>query len=225
AERDPGQNAFIVVGLTSSLPLVSATFDELGCASVGGRHLIVRGYADLEERKLYADSFRDLRPEERELSLPALRRHKTAVVLLHEIAHTFDAEHDVVQGSIMNASYSHRARVFSPRSREVILQTIDRRLGRAPSAVALRETTSTPPPRASGQPGALIFNVTPAGKVELGGKLVDQIDVDNALEDTFARDRSTEVIIRVSQKAPAAAFEKIFDRATAIGFKVSITTY
>src|SRR5215813_7207543 len=41
AERDPGQNAFIVVGLTSSLPLVSATFDELGCASVGGRHLIV----------------------------------------------------------------------------------------------------------------------------------------------------------------------------------------
>src|SRR6187549_2873095 len=52
---------------------------------------IVRGYADLEERKRYADAFPDLRPEERALALEERRRHKTAVVLLHEIGHTFGA--------------------------------------------------------------------------------------------------------------------------------------
>src|SRR6187402_3305633 len=128
AERDPGSDVLIVVGLLSSLPLVSATFDDLGYASVGGRHLIVRGYADLEERKLYADAFRDLLPEERELSLEARRHHKTAVVLLHEIGHIFGSDHDVDQDTIMNASYSHRASAFSAKAREVMLRTIDQRV-------------------------------------------------------------------------------------------------
>src|SRR5262245_39499104 len=127
AERDPGRDVLVVVGLTSSLPLVSATFDELGLASVGGRHLLVRGYADLEERKLYTDAFRDLLPEERELSLASRRHHKTAVVLLHELGHTFGAGHDVDQDTIMNASYSHRAGAFSATAREMMLQAIDHR--------------------------------------------------------------------------------------------------
>jgi hypothetical protein len=152
AERDPGRDVLLVVGLTSSLPLVSATFDELGYASVGGSHLIVRGYADLEERKLYADAFRDLLPEERELSLEARRHHKTAVVLLHEIGHTFGADHDADQDTIMNASYSHRAGSFSTQARDVMLRTIDRRLGRASTTGEVRETTAAtkPPPRPSG---------------------------------------------------------------------------
>src|SRR5262245_7263923 len=102
AERDPGHDVIAVVGLTSSLPLVSATFDDLGYAGLGGRHRIVRGYADLEERKLYADAFRDLLPSERELALDARRRHKTAVVLLHELGHTFGADHGAEQDTIMS---------------------------------------------------------------------------------------------------------------------------
>lgn len=227
AARDPGRDVLIVVGLTSALPLVSATFDDLGYASVGEGHLIVRGYADLEERKLYADAFRDLLPEERELSLEQRRHHKTAVVLLHEIAHTFGADHDVDQDTIMNASYSHRAGSFSARARDVILRTLDRRLGRASSTGESREATAAlePPPRASGPTGPLIFYVTPSGDVESSGQVIDQADVDNLLEDAFARDRRTEITIMRSRKAPAAALAKIVDRAMAIGIKVSIAMY
>lgn len=227
-ERDPGADVLVVVGLTSSLPLVSATFDELGYAGLGGRHLIVRGYADLEERKLYADAFRDLLPEERELSLEARRRHKTAVVLLHELGHSFGADHDVDQDTIMHASYSHRSSSFSASARAVMLRTIDQRLGRASSTGEAREDTAAipPPPRPSDRAGPLVFYVTLSGAVERdGGVAVDEADIDNLLEAAFARDRGTEVIIRRARKAPAGALEKIVDRATAIGLKVSITLY
>jgi hypothetical protein len=234
AGRDPGHDVLLVVGLTSSLPLVSATFDDLGYASVGGRHLLVRGYADLEERKLYEDAFRDLLPEERELALLARRHHKTAVVLLHEIGHTFGADHDADHDTLMNASYSHRASSFSSQARDVMLRTLEQRLGRASSPGGeSRETIATikPPPKPSGSSepagpaGPLVFHVTPSGNVELGGKTVSTVDIDNLLEAAFARDRNTEVIVRRSRKAPAAALEPIVDRATAIGLKVSITMY
>ncbi len=233
AERDPGRDVLMVVGLTSSLPLVSATFDELGAAGLGGRHLIVRGYADLEERKLYADAFRDLLPEERELSLENRRLHKTAVVLLHEIGHTFGADHDVDQDTIMNAIYSHRAGSFSSQARDVMLRTIDRRLGRASSTGESRETTATiepqpqpqPQPQPAGRTGPLRFYVTPSGAVELEGKVVDTVDIDNLLEGAFARDRKTEITIMRSRQAPATALTAIVDRATAIGLKVSIAMY
>ncbi len=227
AERDPGRDVLLVVGLTSSLPLVSSTFGDLGYASVGGSHLIVRGYADLEERQLYADAFRDLLPEERELALLARRHHKTAVVLLHEIGHTFGFDHDAEQDTLMNKSYSHRASTFSSQARDVMLRTLEQRLGRAPSTGESRETIATiqPPPKPSGPTAPLVFHVTPTGDLEIGGKIVDKLEVGNLLEAAFARDRNTEIIIRRSRKAPSAALEPIVDRATAIGLKVSISMY
>jgi hypothetical protein len=227
AERDPGGDVLLVVGLTSALPLVSATFDELGVAGVGGRHLIVRGYADLEERKLYADAFRDLLPEERELSLAQRRHHKTAVVLLHEIGHTFDTDHDADRDTIMNASYSHRAGSFSAQAREAMLRTIDRRLGRASSTGEAPETTAatSPSPQPSGRTGPLVFLVTSSGDVEVGGKVIDEYDIDNVLEAARAGDRGTEILIRRSRKASSARLEHIVDRATALGLKVSLSLY
>jgi len=226
-ERDPGRDVLIVVGLTSSLPLVSATFDDLGYASVGGRHLILRGYADLEERKLYADAFRDLLPEERELSLQARRHHKTAVVLLHEIGHNLGADHDADADTLMSASYSHRASSFSPQAREVILRTLDRRLGRGAGTGEPREAplAIAPSPKPSVPAGPLVFYINPSGALEAGGKVIDHIDLDNLLEDAFARDRTMEVLIRRSRAAPSSALATIVDRATAIGLKVSIAVY
>ena len=95
-EHDPGSDVFGVVGLTSSLPLVSSTFEQLGVASMGGRHIVLRGYADLEERTMYANAFPDLRADERELALVHLRHHKMAVILLHELGHNFGAGHEGV---------------------------------------------------------------------------------------------------------------------------------
>jgi hypothetical protein len=227
AARDPGHDVLLVVGLTSSLPLVSGTFDELGVARVGGRHLIVRGYADLEERKLYADAFRDLLPEERELALEARRHHKTAVVLLHEIGHAFGADHEIDQDSIMNATYSHRAHALGAQARKVMLEAIDQRAGRASrtaepgGAIAAIE----PRPQAARRTAPLVFYVTPSGAVERDGKIVDGIDLDNLLEDARAQDRGAEITIMRSRKAPQAALTTIVDRATAIGLKISISMY
>ena len=230
AERDPGGDVLIVVGLTSSLPLVSATFDELGYASVGGRHLMVRGYADLEERKVYADAFRDLLPEERELSLEQRRHHKTAVVLLHEVGHIFGYDHDVDPDTIMHASYSHRASAFSAKAREAMLRTIDQRIGRAGSPGEARETRETtaaigPPPRAPARAEPLVFLVTPSDDVESGGKLVNQREASDLLEAAFAQNHGTEVIIKRARAAPKDKLEWIVARATEIGLKVSITVY
>ena len=152
-EIDPGDDVFAVVGLTSSLPLVSATFDELGLAALGGRHIMVRGYADLEERKMYANAFPDLRPEERELALEHLRHHKSAVVVLHELGHVLGVEHENDATSIMNASYSNKATTFTPTARKVILASVDERLhrGTAPQVAAavtpIPAVATTPPPQ------------------------------------------------------------------------------
>ncbi len=212
AERDPGHDVGLVVGLTSALPLVSTAFDELGAAEVGGRHLIVRGYADLEER---------------ERSREAWRHHKTAVVLLHEIGHAFGAGHDIGEDTIMSASYSHRADAFSPQAREVMLRSIERRLGRASSTGTWREppVAPGPPPRASGSTSPLVLHLTPSGDLELDGKALDQYDVDYRLEDAAAQDPNAEVIIRRSREAPRAALVKIVERAMAIGLTVSVAPY
>lgn len=226
--HDPGRDVLIVVGLTSSLPLVSATFEDLGCAHLAGRHMLVRGYADLEERKRYAEAFADLLPEERELALEARRHHKTAVVLLHEIGHVLGFEHDTDADTIMNASYSHRASSFTPPARQVMLHTVDQRLGRGRKAP---EPSEPPRVAAAGRPpmfvkrAAVVVHVGPSGEVYAEGKLVDDVGIDTLFEDAFARDRETEVLIKRARKAPAGRLEKIVDRATAIGLKVSITIY
>jgi len=229
AARDPGNDVFLVVGLTSALPLVSATFDDLGVANLGGRHLIVRGYADLEERKLYEEVFRDLLPEEREMSLQQRREHKTAVVLLHEIAHALGADHDPEEETIMSAVYSNRASEFSGRAREAMLNTVDARLGRggataAAPPVTKPAATSAAPPTVAG--GPLTLHVNADGQVLLGDKRLDATDVDNLLEDTRARDPNIEIVIKRARKAPMASLEQLVDRAKAIGFaRVSITMY
>jgi hypothetical protein len=88
-----------------------------------------------------------------------------------------------------------------------------------------QELLRKPQPRAPSQTGILTFNITKSGVVELNGKRLDHVDIDNVLEDTFAKNRNTEVVLRVSHEAAASAFQTIFDRATAIGYKVSMTTY
>lgn len=233
AAQDPGTDVFAIVGLTSALPLVSATFDELGIAQLGGHHLMVRGYADLEERKLYEDAFRDLMPEERELALEQRRQHKTAVVLLHELGHNLGVDHDAEEDVIMSAGYSHRATKLSPRSHEIMLKAIDARLGRGaktdvkPAVAASQPTpenvlTPGPPP----PPGArevMIFYITETGAISYGDATLD----DAALDTLFAdKGSATELVIKRARKAPKKAVERIVTRASARGVtKVSITLY
>jgi len=128
AEHDPGEDVVWVVALTSSLSLVAGNFEQLGVAGLGDRHLVVRGHADLEERKAFERAFPDLPAEERAQVLEARRRHKTTAVLLHEMAHSLGALHETEADWLMNPIYSHRAASISDRNRDLMLISIEERL-------------------------------------------------------------------------------------------------
>src|SRR5262249_32808405 len=117
-----------VVGLTSSLSLVAGGFEQLGVATLGERHLVVRGHADLEERKAFERAFPDIDPAQRENVVEARRRHKITAVLVHELAHSLGALHETEPDWVMNPTYSHRAASIHARNRELMLITLDDRL-------------------------------------------------------------------------------------------------
>jgi Matrixin len=137
---DPGDDVVWVVGLTSSLSLVSGTFEQLGVAHLAGRHVVVRGHADVEERKAFARAFPDIAQDEQAAVLEARRRHKTTTVLIHELAHSLGALHETEPDWIMNPTYSHHAASISDRNRELMLLTLDDRL-KPPAGRDRRATT------------------------------------------------------------------------------------
>jgi hypothetical protein len=140
AARDPGEDVAFVVGLTSSLGLVAATFEQIGIAELGGRHLVVRGHADAEERAAFERAFPKLERDERDSVLEARRRHKTTATLLHEIAHALGALHETEIDAVMSANYSHRSAAIGERNRELMLIALGDRLAppaeREPRAAA-----------------------------------------------------------------------------------------
>ena len=217
AELDPGDDVLTVVGLTSSLGLVAATFEKLGVAEVGGRHMVLRGYADLEERKTFDRVFTDLRSEERELLYQARRRHKTTGVLLHELGHNLGADHVPDEDTLMHEAYSEHAAKFDPHSRGLMLASFDRRLRRGQSA-ATEPAPATQSPSAARAPMRLVIDLDAGGKVSVSGKSLDDAQLDALFSGT---DRPTDVVIRYSKGTPAEARNAILGRAQAAGCRVS----
>jgi biopolymer transport protein ExbD len=206
---DSGEDVLSVVGLTSSIGLVSATFDLLGIASLPGRHVMLRGYADLEERAAFARAFPALHAEERENALEARRRHKTTAVLLHELGHNLGAPHETATDTLMNAKYSVHAAEFSAEAHAIIQRTLDQRLGRAPAEPA-RQVAQ--PPRHP----TLHVHLATTG-VAVDGDARD----DDALAAVFraqaAQDPATEVVIEKDRGVPTAKLVELIDRAKAAG--------
>jgi biopolymer transport protein ExbD len=228
-EVDPGEDVFAVIGLTSSLPLVSSTFEQLGLAMIGGRHIMLRGYADLEERKLYANAFPDLRPEERELALEHLRHHKSAVVLLHELGHVLGVDHETDSATIMNASYSNRATAFSTAARQVMVASVDARVQRpqtgptALQASALSvQPQQKPAPPAVAKPtthhAPITIRVTRKRETIVDGKRLDSAALTQLLNAAYAEDPSTKIIISEDRHVPTGVVGDLIDQLSAIGF-------
>ncbi len=210
AAVDRGDGVLSVVGLTSALGLASATFDELGYASLPGRYIMLRGYADLEERKGFTRAFPDLEADERESALEARRRHKTTAVFLHELGHNLGAPHDEAPDTLMNAIYSEHSAGFTDRTRELVARELDRRLGggagAAPVAVPARHL-------------ALVIAIATSGEITIDGEPVADVELDAKLKAIYQADHEAELTVELAHGAPRALLVGIFDHAKAVGLK------
>lgn len=208
-QLDRGDDVLTVIGLTSSLSLVSATFENIGMGALPGRHVVVRGYADVYERQAFDRVFTKLEPEEREAMYVARRRHKTAALLLHELGHNFGAGHVDELDTLMNATYSDHSAAFDAHSRDVIRATLDERLHRR-SAQAT--TAAATPAHAT-----LVIALDEQGVPHVGGQPVDDASLRELLKLTYDDDHDTQVVVKTSRKAPHEAVIKILDAAKAVG--------
>jgi predicted Zn-dependent protease len=233
ARLDPGDDVLTVVGLTSSLAIVAARFEKLGVAEIGGHHMVVRGYADLEERKTFERLFTELRQEERDLLYQARRKHKTTGLLLHELGHNLGAEHVPDEDTLMHDAYSEHASKFDPHSRAVILAGFDRWLHRGQLAAAdpARVAASPAPAAASPAPAArpfvraekqLVIDLDSAGKASANGASLDSAQLDALFA---GPDRPTEVTVRWGKNTPPDARNAVIERAQAAGCRVSLVRY
>jgi hypothetical protein len=216
-ELDRGDDVFTVIGLTSSLSLVSATFEQLGYASTPGRHMMLRGYADVEERKAFSQAFPDLPADEREHALEARRQHKTTALLLHELGHNLGAGHEDASDMLMSANYSIRVAGFSTDAYPLVQRSIDQRLGRAtPDYVPEARMAAAPaPPKRR----ATMQIVMLQSGVMIEGKLVDDGSLDMKFSTQAALDAETELLISKEKGVLSSAVIKLIDRAKAQGLK------
>lgn len=219
AQADDGNGVLTVIALTSSLSLTTATFEQLGVANLGGRHIALRGYADVEERKIFEASFTELRAEERDLLYQARRRHKTTAILIHELAHNLGADHVDTADTLMYPNYSERSSSFDAHSQQIILASLDERLQRRTTAPAttLAAASATAPRPA--QHAKMLLGIDAAGHPMMGGHAIDLDTLDELFRMTRKDDPDTEVVVRASPSAPRTAVVTVIDHAKAAGLQ------
>jgi hypothetical protein len=213
-----GDGALCVIGLTSSLGLVSATFDQLGVAQIGGRLMVMRGYSNVEERRAFAAAFPDLSPDERENAHASRRIHKTTAVFLHELGHSLGVHHEAASDTIMNAQYSHRAATFTPESRSRMQAMLDYRLGRATEAPALalegaREAATKPQAH-----GRMLVRIVKDSYL-IDGRSYDESEIDIVFSTQASIDNEIEVVIERDKHVVREAVTATVERAKAHGLK------
>lgn len=101
-QTDPGDDVMWVVGVIAGTADSSTSFEQHG--AVQSSHLIVRAGAENEQalERAYPEASAD----ERAAALVARRRHSTTVALLHQLAHSLGAVHEVAPDQLLSTSYS-----------------------------------------------------------------------------------------------------------------------
>lgn len=147
ARTDPGDDVDWVVGMGSALSSTTTSFRQLGLAHVMGRHLVLRGFEDMDADALLDELDQSARDRVRE----ARRQHRQATALLHEWAHTLGAMHVQRPTGIMAPSYSRKITGFAPQTAGLVAEMLPVWLAprgqrsRAAMAAALRRYIETHP--------------------------------------------------------------------------------
>lgn len=129
---DPGVDVPWVLGLVSSVPMVAASYEQIGMTRILGRHLVLRGYAEQAERKEWAEYLPTLTVGEREALYETRRRHKITTLLVHELGHTLGAPHEADASWIMNPGYTLAVATLSDQSRKLMELALEGRLASPP---------------------------------------------------------------------------------------------
>lgn len=236
AQHDPGTDVFAVVALTSSLTMVTNDFDQIGIAFSPGRHLVVRGYSDVRERAAMESYFEDLTKSERDLMFESRKHHKRLALLLHELGHTFGAQHADAPTSIMTPSYSIQATQFDDASRTAILTQLDARLGRAstqPTTPTPATPIDTPVPRVDKPPlqldpadktPVIVIAVDADGTRTIDRKPVADAQLDGVLLLAADKSKKTRVYVRIDKGSPRAVIDDVSERAKKAGLSRVIVT-
>ena len=147
AQHDPGSDVDWVVALATAVPELAESPDQIGLAATPGKHLVLRAMSDPQEFDAIERGFPDLTRGDREKLYASRRRHKAAIVLLHELGHTLGIPHEPVPDALMNPRYSHRASDFSPDAVRVARAELARRhrVGTATAATAATNGVSNTP--------------------------------------------------------------------------------
>jgi hypothetical protein len=221
AQHDPGNGVFAVIGLTSSMGIVEATFEELGVAYRGGSHIVLRGYADIEERKAFRDAFPDLSKAQIERSHELRKLHKTASVLLHELGHNLGVDHERDEDTMMSGGYSHRTTGFSDKALATIGQNVAVHMGHTPGLIPGAQRASLPKPgQAPTKSGKQIeIIVTARGQKLFGGNIVDGAKLQATLVSEANSDPGVELVIQKAMGAPEDAVNDLKMRAQKVGIR------
>jgi hypothetical protein len=136
ALADPGHDVDWVVALATAVPGLAESPDQLGLAATPGKHLVIRAMSDPEEFDAIERGFPDLSQGERQKLYVSRKRHKAAIVFLHELGHTLGIPHETMKDALMNTHYSSRATDFSAPAIRTAKAELARRY-EAPPAPAL----------------------------------------------------------------------------------------
>ena len=126
-KADPGTDVDWVVGFVGALPRATQSFHDLGMGDVVGKHVVLRAPSTAEHHDALEASYGELSDDERRAIQKGAKRHRAAVVFLHEIGHTLGLVHERSARSIMFHQYGPRATSFSPESAAVMKVALDSR--------------------------------------------------------------------------------------------------
>jgi hypothetical protein len=153
-----------VVGVLGALPRFTTSFDELGYASVEGRHFLLRDVSDLQERDAIERAFPGMLPSRRDEIYRHRKHHKRMAVFLHEWGHTLGAQHVPERSALLHASYDDDMKSYGSETSAIIAAALPARFASGGEDAAAAGQAEPAPGRSAAKPSTsqAVQNLAPA---------------------------------------------------------------